>query len=410
MRRPIAAVTLLALMALAGTAGAFTLPEWERYGYAVTIYDARTLAMGGAGLAAAEGAIGLVVNPALLGKTEGLDVAFTGAVVLAEEARETPLHDSFDGVIGYNTYALNNEVYDRFVGVVAFDPSSEFSEFDWAPVVAIGYGPRLDMSYGCHIQYRDPDFQTEPADKILYDYYLEGDGGVNAFTVGLGQEVAPDVYVGLGVDFLRGDYKTSERTVYPPDSDEEDVSTSTEYENVAGTRFTLGLQYEAFHRIDMALVYRTPFTLDGSFSSSDGGRSSEDFEYKYPGTLALGVKYRPRNLLTTVVTADIEFTNWSDLDDTMDGDPGLDDTVVYRLGVEHGFFDDTFARFGFAYVPSYVDNSTTTAAFSLGLGMELMGVRVDLGGQVGIREYGMGDVDRVRETTTLAMVTVTHAF
>ena len=28
-------------------------------------------------------------------------------MVLAEESREAPLHDSFDGIIGYNTYALN---------------------------------------------------------------------------------------------------------------------------------------------------------------------------------------------------------------------------------------------------------------------------------------------------------------
>ena len=69
MRRLTVALTLLALAALAGSAGAFTLAEWERYGYTISTYDARTLAMGGAGLASAEGARGLTVNPALLGKT-----------------------------------------------------------------------------------------------------------------------------------------------------------------------------------------------------------------------------------------------------------------------------------------------------------------------------------------------------
>ncbi len=419
MRRLTAATAVIALVALAGSAGAFTLAEWERYGYMISTYDARSLAMGGAGLASIDGAAGMVLNPALLGKTDGVDVAVTGLIVLAEESRETPLHDSFDGIIGYNTYALNNTVYDRYVGAVAFNPASELTDFEWAPVVAVGYGPCIDMSYSYHVQYRDPDFQTEPADKVLYDYYIEGDGGVSGFSVGLGQEVTPDVYVGIGVDFLHGDYEVSERWVYPADSSEEDVRNYAEFNRVSGTRFTLGVLCEQLHRVDLAAVYRAPFTLSGDY-----GVRSEDpeavlagnFEYGYPGELAVGVEYHPRNLLLTTVSCDVEYTRWSDLtDDLRTGDPDLDDTFTYRLGVEHGFFDDSLLRFGFLYQPSYVDEGNTTAAFSVGLGLDVVGVRVDIGGQVGLREYDMdteNDIDnaRVRETTTLAMVTVTHTF
>jgi hypothetical protein len=421
MRRLTAATAVIALIVLAGNAGAFTLGEWETFGYVMSTYDARSLAMGGAGLASVDGAAGMALNPALLGKTQGIDVALTGIVVLAEEARETPLHDSFDGVIGYNTYALNNSVYDRYTGAIAFNPSTELSEFDWAPNVGIGYGPRLDMSYGYHVQYRDPDFQTEPADKILYDYYMEGDGGVGAFTVALGQEVTPDIYVGLGVDFLRGDYEVSERWVYPIDSEEEDASLYAEFNDVKGTRFTAGVLVERFHRVDISAVYRAPFTLTGDYDVrpvEPAAASMGEFDHEYPGTFALGFEYHPRNLLMTTVSCDVEYTPWSDFsrsvrpegdDDEDTTDPGLDDTLTYRLGVEHGFFDNTFARFGFSYQPSYVDEGRTTAAFSLGLGLDVLGARVDIGGQVGLREYEMED-GRVRETTTLAMATVTHTF
>ncbi len=419
MRRLTAATAAIAIVALAGSAGAFTLAEWERYGYAMSTYDARSLGMGGAGLAAIDGAAGMALNPALLGKSEGIDVALTGVIVVAEEARETPLHDSFDGVIGYNTYALNTEVYDRYVGAVAFNPATELTDFKYPRwMVAVGYGPRIDMSYGYHVQYRDPDFQTEPADKILYDYYIDGDGGVNAFSVGLGQEVTPEVYVGLGVDFLSGDYEVSERWVYPADSDEEDVDSYAEYNNVTGTRFTLGALFENLHRVDIAAVYRAPFTLSGSYGSravGSGACSVGCFEHDYPGELVLGLEYHPRNLLMTTVSCDVEYTRWSEFkDDTLTDDPELNDTFTYRLGVEHGFFDDTFARFGFSYRPSYVDERNTTTAFSVGLGLDILGVRVDLGGQVGLREYaieeeGLENV-RVRETTTLAMMTLTHTF
>ena len=413
MRRLTAATAVIALVALAGSAGAFTLPEWERYGYTMSTYDARSLAMGGAGLASIDGAAGMALNPGLLGKTQGVDVALTGLVVLAEEARETPLHDSFDGVIAYNTYALNTEVYERYMGAVAFNPTSEFAEFVWAPVVAVGYAPAIDMSYGYHVQYRDPDFQTEPADKILYDYYLEGDGGVDAFSVGLGQEIAPQVYVGLGVDFLRGDYGVSERWVYPSGSDEEDANSYAQYSDLTGTRFTLGALVERLHRVDIAAVFRAPFTLKGDYESRAVGSeasSSGNFEHEYPSSLVLGLEYHPRNLLLTTVSCDVEYTRWSDFkDDTLADDPGLDDTLTYRLGVEHGFFDDTFARFGFSYQPSYVDVGSATAAFSIGLGLDVLGARVDIGGRVGLREYGIDD-GRVRETTTLAMMTLTHTF
>lgn len=409
MQRATMAIALIAFLVLAGSASAYTFAEW-RYGNVLPMYDARSLGLGGAGVASADGVRGLSLNPALLGKTEGIEVAVSGLVVGSEEARQVPLHDSFDGVIGYNTFALNTAFYDHYGGGVAFKPSGEF---EWTPTVAIGYRPRLDMNYTYHVQYRDPDFQTEPADKVLYDYYDEGSGGVNAFTVALGQEVVPDVYVGLGVDVLRGDYDMGWRRVYPPDSEEEDTSGRVEFNDLAGTQFVLGVLVEKMHRLDVGFVYRSGFTLDGEVyirEAGEGEGGTGDFEYEYPHSFALGFEYRPRNVLGTSVSFDIEYTPWSDFKDGLvEGDPDLDDTMVYRAGVEHSFFDNSLARFGFLYEPSYIDERNTRAAISVGLGLDILGVTVDLGGQVGVREYDVED-GRIRETTTLAMATVVRTF
>jgi hypothetical protein len=409
MRRAMVAVALLAFLVLAGSASAYTYAEW-RYGNTLPMYDGRSLGLGGAGIASAHGVRGMSLNPALLGRTEGIEVAVSALVVGAEEAREVPLHDSFDGVIGYNTFALNTAFYDHYAGGIAFKPKGDF---EWAPTVAIGYRPRLDMNYTYHVQYRDPDFQTEPADKILYDYYADGEGGVNAFTVALGQEVARDVFVGLGVDILRGDYNTSERWVYPPDSDEEDVSGRVEFDDISGTQFALGVLVERLHRLDVGFVYRSGFTLAGEVDPGEAGageRGSEDFEYEYPQSFAVGFEYHPRNEFRTSVSFDIEYTLWSDFeDDLLEQDPELDDTMVYRVGVEHSFFDNSLARFGFLYEPSYIDERNTRAAMSAGLGLEILGVMLDIAGQVGVREYDVAD-GRIRETTTLAMATVVHTF
>jgi hypothetical protein len=414
MERATVTIALLALLVLAGSASAYNYAEW-RYGNVLPMYDARSLGLGGAGIASADGVRGLSLNPALLGKTEGVELAVSGRVVGAEEARQVLLHDSFDGVIGYNTFALNTAFYDHYGGGVAFRPAGEFN---WAPTVAVGYRPRLDMNYKYHVQYRDPDFQTEPADKILYDYYAEGSGGVDAFTVALGQEVVPDVYVGLGIDILRGDSDRSERWVYPPDSEEENASARAEFNDLAGTQFSLGVLVEKMHRLDVGFVYRPGFTLkgeelDGEYvivPDSPDSVDAVDFKFEYPQSFALGLQYHPRNIIGTVVSLDVEYTLWSEFKDSLlDEDPDLDDTTVYRLGVEHSFFDTSLARFGFSYEPSYIDKRNTRAGMSAGLGLDILGVRVDLAGQVGVREYDVGGA-RLRETTTLAMVTVVHTF
>ncbi|MFH1502066.1 MAG: outer membrane protein transport protein [Candidatus Eisenbacteria bacterium] len=420
----VAALALFSLALVAGSAGAFSYTGWQ-YGDAIPTMDGRSMAMGGAGMASSDGARGVGVNPALVGKTEGIEFVGTVLGMAAEESRDIPLHDSFDGIIADNTFALNTGFYDHYMASVAYRPSGDFA---WAPAVAIGYRPRLDMNYKYHVQYRDPDTQTEPMDKVLYDYYADGDGGVNAFSVALGQEVVEDVYVGLGIDFLRGDYDLSERTIYPVDSDEEDVSARSEFNDVSGTQFTLGLLVETLHRVDIAVVYRSAFDLSVSdYSIRAAGSDSAtigSFDYRYPDAFGIGFEYHPRNLTMTTVSFDVEYTRWSDFEwagfqwseeDEMwegfaaTGDPDFDDTIVYRVGVEHGFYDDTQARFGFVYEPSYTDNTIARTGFCMGVGLDVLGMRLDIGGQLNLREYDVDDA-RLRETTTQAMATLVHTF
>ncbi len=408
MRRGFTVVmALLAVASLCGSAAAFSYAEWH-YGEFVPAGDARSLALGGAGLASADGARGAGLNPALVAKTVGLELAMSAMLLTAEESREAPLYDSFEGIIGYNTYAFNTTMYDRYVGTISWKPSGDY---DWAPAVAIGYHPRLDMSYSYHVQYRDSDTQAEPMDKILYDYWNEGEGGVNAYTVTLAHEVVPEVYLGLGVDFLRGQADAEERWVYPEYSEETDVDGWFELDGFSGTQFTVGLLVEKLHRVDVAVVYRSSFELAADYSGESTEDEADDgnLTYSYPSAIGVGFEYHPRNEIMTTVSLDIEYTEWSKFEDSLTDDLDLSDTIEYRVGVEHQFFNTTQARFGFLYQPSYMDDETTRAAFSIGLGLDLVGVRLDVGGQLGVREYDIED-GRIRETTTTAMVSLSHRF
>ena len=398
-----ATTTAMALVVIALSAGgalAYTFAGWQ-YGDVMPLIDARALAMGGAGLASADGARGAGMNPALVAKTQGVELALSLLGVSAEEAREAPLYDSFDGIIGYNTYAWNSSLYDRYVGTVAVRPGGFRG---WPPAAAFGYRPRLDMSYAYHIQYRNDD------DAIDHDSYADGDGGVNAFTVTLAEEVYPEVYVGLGVDFLRGDYDVSERDVYPYGSG--DTESTKSFDDVGGTQFTFGVLVERLHRVDVALVYRSGFDLKGDYSLRPDGSAEPttgNFTHEYPDAIAVGFEYHPRNEIMTTLSFDMEYTRWSDFVDSTVDDVSLDDTVEYRVGVEHQFYNKSHARFGFAYQPAYFDERTTRTAFSGGLGVDVLGVRLDVAGQIGVRQYDI-DLGRVRETTTLAMATLVHRF
>ena len=421
MRRATALAALAALLLTAGSAFGYTLAE-RLYGNEIAPADGRSLAMAGAGLASADGVRGMAMNPALVAKVEGLETGFSTLFINAEEARNVPVHDSFDGVITDNTYALNSALYDRYIGAIAYRAPGGGR---WMPAVGLTYRPKLDMNYDYHVQHRNPDSQAEPEDRIIEDYYLESDGGVDALTVSLGQTVMDGFHVGLGIDFLRGSFDVRERWVHPQDSEIDDASAWSEYDDISGSRVSLGLLYERFHRLDIGVVYRGGYTLDGDYEirSAMGDTSSGAFEYEYPSTFIVGFEYHPRNEILTAVSFDVEFQNWSTFEDDLRGDPDFDDTIVYRLGVEHGFYDDSFLRFGFLYQPAYVDDTTTRTAFSAGLGLDILGVRVDMGGQIGVREYDIQDVRydfvneeftsveaRVRETTSRATFTVVHSF
>jgi len=327
----------------------------------------------------------------------------------AEESREVPLYDSFEGIIAYNTYAMNSNLYDRYVGGIAWRPGGDY---EWMPAVAVGYGPRLDMRYNYHVQYRDSDTQAEPTDKILYDYWMENDGGVNAYSVAVAQEVMDKLFLGIGVDFLRGDADAEQRWIYPEDSENEDAELWSSYDDLSGTQFTVGLLSEQLHRVDIGVVYRSSFTLAGDYSMEDAEGEVEEgeFESKYPDAIAVGLEYHPRNELMTTVSFDVVYTRWSEFESDLDEDVDFEDTVEYRAGVEHQFFDTTQARFGFAYQPAYFDEHTTRTVFTFGLGLDVLGVRVDVGGQMGVREYGVDEDGRLRETTSVGTVTVWHTF
>jgi len=83
MRRATALTALLALLLTAGSAWGYTLAELY-YGNEILPCDGRSLAMGGTGLASADGVRGMALNPALIAKVEGLQTGVSALFINAE--------------------------------------------------------------------------------------------------------------------------------------------------------------------------------------------------------------------------------------------------------------------------------------------------------------------------------------
>ncbi|MEW6685051.1 MAG: hypothetical protein AB1393_02440 [Candidatus Edwardsbacteria bacterium] len=118
-------------------------------------------------------------------------------------------------------------------------------------------------------------------------------------------------------------------------------------------------------------------------------------EYTYPASLGLGFEYRPRNEIPVRISLEWIQNLWSKFKDSRIEDLRFKNTNEFHLGVEHFFsvggqnFEPLHLplRFGFAYIPSYLNRDINQVLVSLGAGYELFGGWLNLGVAYGRRTY-----------------------
>jgi hypothetical protein len=407
-------IPILVIILLVGTSltvNAYTLQN-SRYGDPMFSTNSRLLGMGGAGVASS-GAASAVENPALLAWLEGWDVEITPAFVNSDEARSFPIHDSFDGVIAYNTYAKNTTLYDRYIGGVAVKLMTSVE-----PAFGVFYSTRYDMNYCYHVERRDPESQSVPQDQVIARKTIESDGGIEAISGAAGVKVLDRVGLGVSVDYVFADVIGTEELRYAvSDSAEEyDYKHDAEWDFLDGIGFTIGVAGQPHPRVLVSMRYQSEVKLEGDWKAKyDNPGTDEDstamasISVTYPDKVSLGIKYMPRAELRTTIAAQADYTNWSDLEDSIADDPGTEDTWTFRFGVEHTFYNDVSARFGFIYDEDYMDSEITSSAFTFGVGYPIRGVDFDFGGMVRTRDYRDGD-NRIAESLVAGLVTFSYAF
>jgi hypothetical protein len=404
-------LSLLAVCFFTHESGAFTYFSYP-YGEKIGALDARSLSMGGTGVAFQDNAFALGVNPACLSEVKHFGASSSVQLVKVDEDRAFPYHDSFDGFVGFNTYAMNSHLY----GGYAFGVAKNFDQGPIPTVGVVGY-PVYDWKYDYFEEVRDDN------DLFIGNNVMEHRGGIYAISVGLAEKATSWLSLGAALNFLNGDGQFESRafgdTIVALDRQEVDCD---------GMNVNLGAMAQVSPRIRLGLTYRSEAKLDGtaklfskSFSSPD---SSRKLELTYPYSIVMGVEYRPRNDLTARLNFDVEFTKWSHFKDAANDALDFNDVWQFSGGLEHRFFLGHPFRFGFRYQPSYQDKEVTTTAVSFGTGFSLEKFHIDFGGEVGTRSWRETDLfpesyyggvertgkDRVKESLLRAMVSIDYQF
>jgi hypothetical protein len=227
----------------------FSHPYGERVGF----FDARSLSMGGTGVAYGENAFAVGVNPACLAAVKHFAVSSAIQLVHVNEDRAFPFHDSFDGFVDYNTYAMNSNVFDTYaLGLV-----KAFPEMRWFPNLALVAYPAYDWNYEYFEEVRDE------SDQLTGKNVIENRRGIYAISLGAAQQATPWLEVGLAINFLNADGEFERRALG-------DTLIYQDHQELEADGFglNLGAVAQVSHRVRVGLAYRSQAKVDGTVAFS----------------------------------------------------------------------------------------------------------------------------------------------
>jgi long-subunit fatty acid transport protein len=259
---------------------------------------ARAYGMGGAFLARADDATAASWNPAGLSYLRLPEVSLVGAF------------NSFDVTEGSNA--------DHFAG-----NAIDFAAFTW-PVRLGDVRGAVQLSYQRAISF-DGSRRIDEPDNGQFE---EGssDGGFDVVAFGTGLRVSRRVRAGFTVNrWLNGYDQTLDRTILRENNRGRPLRSFELDFRPRGWSFNLGLMVSPVEELNLAAVYKTPFTADVRLEKTRWDRwgtvetleevtrntaSSEEVRLDFPSSLGFGISWRPRDTLT--LSADYTRTTWSE--------------------------------------------------------------------------------------------------
>lgn len=361
------------------------------YGQSVSAVTARSLGLGGAGLAAGDAFMAATHNSALALNSEGTLSLNAGARLYnLEEDRSFPYYDNFEGFVDYGSYYFQNNWYGSFYGQLVYAP-----DFINAMNLHIstGYIPFMDFNYNYFEEVRSTGFD----DGLLAYNIIENEGMLSLIPLNIAVEPFENLNVGFGAGLITGDVSYYEH-IESKSLALSNLDTTVQIDSkLDGTPLLLnaGLTYQVDERLTVGASYRLPYSVktkavasyDNIVDTTGMARTVD-----YPARIGAGIDYRFENILAARLMIDYYYEFWSDFKDSWNKDLSFDDTYNIRVGVEHIFFDDIPFRAGFNYGTMREDKSLTQTVLSIGSGYNFKGVQLDFAAGYAQNEYFQQDM------------------
>ncbi len=359
-----------------------------RYGDDVSFMNARTLALGGAGIAGGDVFGAMSLNPALLSNGNGFVRFQTGLnLTKISEDRSFPYYDSFVGFNDYGSYTYNEHWYNRFQGTVVVRPPVSFLK---GFTFAAAFQPFKDMQYDYKEEVRDP---VNKSDILLGYNSVAQNGFLYQTSVAAAYDIMENLSAGLQVGFLSGEID-SVMNIDPKFDTMLDAARREQLtKEIDGLPLTaaLGVRYAYNERLSLGLSARLPYSL--SFKNNRMN-SSDTVNFKqtltYPMRLGTGLEYRFVNVLAAKISIDFVYDFWSDFKDNRNS-TNFQDTYTIHTGIEHLFFDKIPLRAGFLFGTLRESKDFSRTVLTIGSGFEVNNVKVDIGGGISSMQYYQND-------------------
>lgn len=342
-------------------------------------YNARTLAMGGTGIAGGAAVHGAMLNPALivLGEKQ-IEFSVLGTLYNLEEDRSYPYYDNFGGFIDYGSYVYNSNTYaDLGFSAIIRLPFLEAINL----TAGLSVNSWLDFNYNYLEEVRSNAF----GDALLAYNKINSEGILREYGFTLGAELIEQVTLGIKVGIVDGSIDRRMEIV-PKDESLEDIYMLETREIALKNmpfNINIGLHYRYDEQFAVGAVVKLPLTIetDEKWTGQipDGNNSTElSNKLKYPLSLAAGIDYRFTNILEARLNFDFEYTFWSEFKDDFNQNLSYSDTYALRVGVEHIFFDKMPFRVGFNYQPLKENKQYTRTVLTAGVGILFDNFEVDI--------------------------------
>jgi hypothetical protein len=334
----------------------------QRYG----ALDARSFAMGGAGVFGNMRPGAIAFNPANITVQDHFaGLSFNTVINRAEDTRMLPLYNSFDSYIDDSVYASNINAFTDFAG--AGFASVKLSK------MRLGLGAYHTPVLSFAGKYREEIRNNRNTDNDGYPEKIaqndiDNDGALmkTAMALSLGYDIDEFWGINLGFDYgLMAADVNQETTIKWSAWSVQTLGEGVlpEYTRLReweleGEQMKIGAALRMGPRWGLGFTHSPKATLDlvgTDYTRRDAYRNTAldstlvvmDGDFELPAEFRAGFSYFPRNILRTVFSMDLEMVQYSDLNDI------YDDVFNIYAGVEHHVVERMPLRMGFQAVSSY---------------------------------------------------------